>query len=59
MQRYPITGLDRPLALQKNEAPRIPRQYAYESGRLVSPTFRPPLPLKISQYSIIFNTFNC
>jgi len=39
-----ITGLDRLLGLQGVEAPRIPRQSAPESGKVVSATHRPPLP---------------
>jgi hypothetical protein len=31
--------------LQGVEAPRISRQTAHESGKFVSPTYRPPLPL--------------
>jgi len=36
--------LDRPLGLQKAEAPRISRQSAHEGGKVVSTTNRPPLP---------------
>jgi hypothetical protein len=34
---YLITGLDRPLGLQKVEASRISRQSAHEGGKVVSP----------------------
>ena len=37
-------GLDRPLGTQEVEAPRISRQSAYEDGKIVSRTHRPPLP---------------
>ena len=37
-------GLDKPLELQKVEAPRTSRQSAHEGGKIVSPTQRPPLP---------------
>jgi len=40
---YPITGLDRLLAFQEFEAPKISRQSAHEVGKVVSPTHRPPL----------------
>jgi hypothetical protein len=43
-QSDPITGLDRPLAFQEVEAPRISRQSAHEGGKVVSPTHWPPLP---------------
>jgi hypothetical protein len=35
-----------PLWLQEVEAPRISRQLAHESGKLVSATHLPPLPLE-------------
>jgi hypothetical protein len=38
------TGLNRPLGLQELEAPRISRQLAYESGKVVSPTHQLPVP---------------
>jgi hypothetical protein len=41
---YCITGLDRPVGLQKVEAPRISGPSAHEGGKVVSPTHRPPLP---------------
>jgi hypothetical protein len=34
-ESYPMTGLDRPSGLQKFYAPRISRQLAYESGKVV------------------------
>jgi hypothetical protein len=40
----PITGMDRPLGLREVGAPRIFRQSAHESGKVVSPTHRPSLP---------------
>jgi len=43
---YPFTGLDRPLGLQEFEAPRLSRQLAYESGKVVSPAHCPPVPTK-------------
>jgi len=36
-------SLDRPLGLQEFETPRISRQSANEGGKIVSPTYRPPL----------------
>jgi len=36
------TGLDRPLRLREAD-PRISRQLANESGKVVSPKHRPPL----------------
>ena len=41
---YPCTGLDRPIILQEVEAPRMNRKLAYEGGKIVSPTHRPPVP---------------
>ena len=40
----PITDLDSPLGLQEVQAPRIYSQSAHEGGKVVSPTYRPPLP---------------
>jgi hypothetical protein len=40
-KKNPITGLDRPWGFQENKAPRFS---AYEGGKVVSPTHRPPLP---------------
>jgi hypothetical protein len=37
-------SLDRPLGFQEVEAPRFFRQSEHESGKVVSPTHRPPLP---------------
>jgi hypothetical protein len=39
----PCTGLDRALRIQKVEGTRISRQSAQGSGKVVSPTYRPPL----------------
>jgi len=39
---HPITGLDRPMELQKVEASRIPRLSAQKGGKVVSLTHRPP-----------------
>jgi hypothetical protein len=53
ISRYPITGLDMPLRLQESEAPTTSRQSAHESGKVVSPTHRPPLspiPLLVHKY---------
>jgi hypothetical protein len=41
---YPIKGLDRPLGLQQVAAATIPRQSAYEGGKVVITIYRPPLP---------------
>jgi hypothetical protein len=41
---YPITGLEWHLGHQELEVPRNSRQSAYEDGKIVSPTHRPPLP---------------
>ena len=44
----------RPLGFQEDEAPRISRQSAYESDKVVSPTHRPPLPpMRYSWYSFL------
>jgi len=48
----PISGkiklyLYKPLGLQKVEAPKISRQLAQESGKVVSPTHRPRLPPRV------------
>jgi hypothetical protein len=43
-KNYPITGLDRPLGLQEVEASKSSRQSAHDSGKVVSPTYGPPLP---------------
>ena len=40
----PCTGLERHLGFQEVETPRISRKTAHESGKVVSPTPRPPLP---------------
>ena len=45
VKSYPITGLDRPLALHKVEVPRIFVQSAREGGKVVILRHRPPLPL--------------
>jgi hypothetical protein len=47
---YPITGLDRPLALQEAEAPRISRLSAHKDGRVVR--FMNCLPLPPSPQGI-------
>jgi len=39
----PSTGLEKPLGFQEVEVPRTSRQSAYEGGKVVSPTHRPPL----------------
>jgi hypothetical protein len=39
--------MDRPLRLQKLEAPRISIQSAHEGGKVVSPTHWPPLPFSL------------
>ena len=44
VNRFPITDLDRSLRLQEVEAARISRQWAHEGGKVVRPTYRPPLP---------------
>jgi hypothetical protein len=44
-----LAGLNRSLALQEVEAPRISRQSAHKVGKAVSHTHRPPLPLLPSQ----------
>ena len=41
--RHPITGLNGPLGFQEVEVPRISRQSTHETGKVVSPTHRPPL----------------
>jgi len=40
------TGLDRPLGFQVIEAPRIYRHLTYVDVNVVSPKYRPPLPLR-------------
>jgi hypothetical protein len=44
--RNPCVVPDRPLVLQKVEAPRISRLPAYDGAKVVSPMHRPPLRLK-------------
>jgi len=54
---HPITGLDRPLGLQKVEAPRISRQSTHEGGEAVSLTHQPPLPPgRYPWYSFLLET---
>jgi hypothetical protein len=40
----PYTDLDRPYGLQEAQTLRISKQTAHESGKVLSPTHRPPLP---------------
>jgi len=47
-QTYPHTDLDRQLGMLEIEAPRISRQSAHESGKVFSPTHRPPIPTSIT-----------
>ena len=35
---------ERPLGLQEGEDPRISKQWTHEDNKVVSPTYRPPLP---------------
>jgi len=41
-----LSGLERPLGLQKVEVPKISRQSAHEGGKVVSPTHQPLLPAR-------------
>jgi len=41
---HPITGLERPLGIQKFDASRISRQSANKGGKVSSRTYRPLLP---------------
>jgi hypothetical protein len=51
---YPITGLGRPLGYQEVWGSQISRQTAHEGGKVVSPTYRPPLhPMKYFRYSFM------
>ena len=43
MGKISITGLDRPLRLQEVEDPTVSRHSAHEGGKVISPTYRPPL----------------
>ena len=43
-QNYQIINLVRLLRVKEFGAPRIFRQSAHEVGKVVSPTYRPPLP---------------
>jgi hypothetical protein len=45
-QIHPFIDLYRPLGLQDVEAPGISRHSAYEGGKVVSLTHRPPSPLR-------------
>jgi hypothetical protein len=45
-EKIPYSGLDRPLGFQETETPRLSRRSAHEGSKVVSPTHRPPLPLK-------------
>jgi len=50
-----MTGLDKPLGIQEVKVHRISRQPAYDGGKVVSPTYRPPLPLRrFLWYSFMF-----
>jgi len=40
---FSISGLDRLLGLQEVELPRIARQSGHEGGKVVRPTYRPPV----------------
>jgi hypothetical protein len=52
-----ITGLDRPLGFQEVQDPRFLDSRPHESGKVVSPTHRPPLlPSKYSWYSFLLET---
>ena len=42
----PYRGLDGPVGRQEFEAPGINQHPVHEGGKIVSPTHRPPLPLK-------------
>jgi hypothetical protein len=46
MNKQSLYSLDTPVGLQEFKALRISRQSAYESGKVGSPTHRPPLPLQ-------------
>jgi hypothetical protein len=43
-ERYPCTGLGRPLGYQQVEAPRISTKSVHEGGKVFSAMHRPPLP---------------
>jgi len=43
---YPITGLDRPSGLQEVEGPRISKQSAHDSGKVIGPMHWLPLLLR-------------
>ena len=45
-QSHPFIDLYRPLGLQDVEAVGFTRHSAHEGGKVVSPTHRPPLPLR-------------
>jgi len=54
-QTYSI--LDRPLGLEKVEAPTIYRQLAHEGGKVVIPRHRPSLsPMRFPRYSFLPET---
>jgi hypothetical protein len=53
----PFTGLDRPWVFQVVVAPRFQGKSSHESGKVVSPTHRPPLsPGKYSWYSFLLGS---
>jgi hypothetical protein len=55
--KKPYTGLHRAWGLQGGWGSQISRQSAYEGGRIVSPTHRPPLPpSKCSWHSFLLET---
>jgi hypothetical protein len=41
---HPCTGLEKPLKLQEVKAPGISRLSTHVGGKVLSPTYRPPLP---------------
>jgi hypothetical protein len=53
---YHITGLNRPLGLQENEATRISKLPAHEDGKIVSPSHRPPLPPRSNFCSLLLES---
>ena len=57
-KRYLITGLERPLGFRELETPWIFKQTAYESGKVVSPTHRPPL-LSMKDFCYSFLSQGC
>ena len=54
---YPITGLDRSLALQEVEASRISRQSTHDGSKAISPTLAAFPNYYIFRFNTLFNWY--